>query len=463
MEKIKLKIEKLKMLSDSVTPVGLYLKLRDKFPHSFLLESSDYHVNSDNFSFLCIEPVSSFVLHKEKVVEEFFSKVEVKEIQKREDVLDLFRQYIGRFETDEQLPNNGFFGYTGFDAVRYFDTMKMSIKGDHDIPEMYYALFRFIIQIDHFKNEMTIIENRLEHQSSALHTIEALILNNTHPAYDFRLVGETSSPVEDQQFMEWVQRGKKHCMLGDVFQIVLSKPFVQSFEGDDFNVYRALRSINPSPYLFYFDFNNFKIFGSSPEAQLKISNNKAIINPIAGTFRRTGNDEEDRVLAESLKEDPKENAEHTMLVDLARNDLSKYGRDVKVNVYKEVQFFSHVIHLVSEVEATLTNQDDAMKLYAATFPAGTLSGAPKYKALELINEIETQNRGFYGGAIGMIGFHGNVNQAIAIRSFCSRNNVLYFQAGAGVVADSVPQNELQEVKNKLAALNKALSLAEKIK
>ncbi|HQN56963.1 MAG TPA: anthranilate synthase component I family protein, partial [Saprospiraceae bacterium] len=289
------------------------------------------------------------------------------------------------------------------------------------------------------------------------------ILNNTHPAYDFRLVGETSSPVEDQQFMEWVQRGKKHCMLGDVFQIVLSKPFVQSFEGDDFNVYRALRSINPSPYLFYFDFNNFKIFGSSPEAQLKISNNKAIINPIAGTFRRTGNDEEDRVLAESLKEDPKENAEHTMLVDLARNDLSKYGRDVKVNVYKEVQFFSHVIHLVSEVEATLANQDDAMKLYAATFPAGTLSGAPKYKALELINEIETQNRGFYGGAIGMIGFHGNVNQAIAIRSFCSRNNVLYFQAGAGVVADSVPQNELQEVKNKLAALNKALSLAEKIK
>lgn len=252
-------------------------------------------------------------------------------------------------------------------------------------------------------------------------------------------------------------------MLGDVFQIVLSKPFVQSFEGDDFNVYRALRSINPSPYLFYFDFNNFKIFGSSPEAQLKISNNKAIINPIAGTFRRTGNDEEDRVLAESLKEDPKENAEHTMLVDLARNDLSKYGRDVKVNVYKEVQFFSHVIHLVSEVEATLSNQDDAMKLYAATFPAGTLSGAPKYKALELINEIETQNRGFYGGAIGMIGFHGNVNQAIAIRSFCSRNNVLYFQAGAGVVADSVPQNELQEVKNKLAALNKALSLAEKIK
>ena len=244
------------MLSDSVTPVGLYLKLRDKFPHSFLLESSDYHVNSDNFSFLCIEPVSSFVLHKEKVVEEFFSKVEVREIQKREDVLDLFRQYIERFETDEQLPNNGFFGYTGFDAVRYFDTMKMSMKGDHDIPEMYYALFRFIIQIDHFKNELTIIENRLEHQSSALNTIEALILNNTHPAYDFRLVGETSSPVEDQQFMEWVQRGKKHCMLGDVFQIVLSKPFVQSFEGDDFNVYRALRSINPSPYLFYFDFKN---------------------------------------------------------------------------------------------------------------------------------------------------------------------------------------------------------------
>jgi anthranilate synthase component I len=453
-----------KLLSDTVTPVGLYLKLRDKFYNSFLLESSDYHGNDNNFSFICLEPLVSFIVEGNAINIKGLGLDKTIQINKGEQVITELQQLIDSIEIEKSDLVNGFFGYTNYDAVQYFETLDIDApkKDVHSTPEMHYSLFRYIIQIDHFKNELTITENIVEGAESNIGEIVDLVSSNNHPRYHFKMEGEENTNISDDAFKDLVTKGKEHCQKGDVFQIVLSRQFSQQFNGDEFNVYRALRSVNPSPYLFYFDFGNYKLFGSSPEAQLKASNGKATINPIAGTFKRTGNDIEDQKLAEQLSKDPKENAEHTMLVDLARNDLSRHGKNVTVKTYKETQFYSHVIHLVSEVEADINSSSDALQIFADTFPAGTLSGAPKYKAIQLIDEYENQNRGFYGGAIGVFGFDGSVNHAITIRSFLSKNNTLFFQAGAGVVVGSNEENELQEVNNKLGALKKALSLAEEI-
>ena len=464
MTKINITIKTKRLLSDTVTPVGLYLKLRDQFQNSFLLESSDYHGNDNNFSFICLEPIASFIV-EDKVITKtglgLNSEIEIKE--KNQVIIEL-QSMIDSFNIEKNDSVNGLFGYTNYDAVRYFETLDIKAlkKSKHSTPEMHYSLFKYIIQIDHFKNELLITENIVEGAKSNIQEIIELVKSNNHPRYKFKLNGNEGTNISDDAFKSLVTKGKEHCQKGDVFQIVLSRQFSQQFKGDEFNVYRALRSVNPSPYLFYFDFGNYKLFGSSPEAQLKSGNGKATINPIAGTFKRTGNDVEDQQAAEELAKDPKENAEHTMLVDLARNDLSRHGKNVKVKTYKDTQFYSHVIHLVSEVEADLNTSSDALQIFADTFPAGTLSGAPKYRAMELIDGYENQNRGCYGGAIGVFGFDGSVNHAITIRSFLSKNNTLFFQAGAGVVVDSVEENELQEVNNKLGALKKALTLAENI-
>lgn len=464
MIKINITSKTKQLLSDTVTPVGLYLKLRDQFHNTFLLESSDYHGNDNNFSFICLEPLASFIVEDKTITKTGLGLDTVISITERSQVISELQNMIDSFNIDQKDGVNGLFGYTNYDAVRYFDTLNIDApkKEKHSTPEMHYSLFRYIIQIDHFKNELLITENLTESSESNINEIVALVKSNNHPRYNFKLNGPEGTNISDVDFKKLVAKGKEHCQKGDVFQIVLSRQFSQQFNGDEFNVYRALRSVNPSPYLFYFDFGNYKLFGSSPEAQLKSSNGKATINPIAGTFKRTGNDIEDKQLAEELAKDPKENAEHTMLVDLARNDLSRHGKNVEVKTYKETQFYSHVIHLVSEVEADLNSTSDALQIFADTFPAGTLSGAPKYKAMQLIDGYENQNRGFYGGAIGVFGFDGSVNHAITIRSFLSKNNTLFFQAGAGVVVDSVEENELQEVNNKLGALKKALSLAENI-
>lgn len=448
-------------IADTITPVGLYLNLRDKFYNSFLLESSDYHSNENAQSFICLEPRATFKVENQLIVINGLGldvKIEIKE---RNQVIQLLQEFINQFKTDGKTIN-GVFGYTGYDAIQYFD--KLSIrenKSENAISELNYSFYKYIIQINHFKNELTIIENLVDGEESEIDYIQKLVNTASHPEYHFSLEGEQSSNLTDEDFKAMVTKGKFHCQRGDVFQMVLSRQFYQKFKGDDFNLYRALRSVNPSPYLFYFDFGNYKLFGSSPEAQIKVENNKATINPIAGTFKRTGNDIEDRRLAEKLAADPKETAEHNMLVDLARNDLSKHGKNVTVETYKEVQFYSHVIHLVSEVTADI-NQKESVQLFADTFPAGTLSGAPKYKALQLIEEYENTNRGFYGGAIGYFGFDGSVNHAITIRSFLSKNNRLYSQAGAGVVIKSDEESEMQEVKNKLGALQQALKLAEQL-
>ncbi|MBS1555958.1 MAG: anthranilate synthase component I family protein [Bacteroidetes bacterium] len=455
-----------KLLADTITPVNIYLKLRDVFAGSVLLESSDYHGNENSLSFICCEPIASFVLDGTQVAitmpngEEVVRPVSGNVLKELEGFRDAFSFQPGL----SKYPYAGLFGYMAYDSVRFFE--KVDIKKNADaIPDIAYKLFRFVIVIDHFTNELYLFENRVQgvqYAGYSVDEVEQLIYSNRFATFKFTTVAEERSALTDEQYLQMVKKGIDHCHRGDVFQIVLSRRFTRPFRGDEFNVYRALRSINPSPYLFFFDFGNFKIFGSSPEAQIQIKNGEAHIYPIAGTFKRTGNDAEDAALAEKLAKDEKENAEHVMLVDLARNDLSRSAGQVQVEVFKEVQYYSHVIHLVSKVSGKLEGGARALQVAADTFPAGTLSGAPKPMALSLINQYEPGPRGFYGGCIGFLGFDGTFNHAIMIRTFMSKNNELVFQAGAGVVAKSTPESELQEVNNKVAALRKAIELAEQI-
>ena len=460
----KLKTHYKKILADTITPVSVYLKIRDKFPNSILLESSDYRANDNTFSYICCNPIASITIENEKIIEQFpdGEKIELPIINTT-DVAAVIHDFAQKFEViqkDFKFINNGLFGYIAYDAVRYFEEIEIRKKEDSiPIPDVYYAVYQNIIAINHFKNEAYIFAHCYD-QESNIEYIEQLLNARNFASYNFKKEGDPSTNIEDQEYMEHVKLAKEHCHRGDVFQLVLSRRFSQAFKGDDFNVYRALRSINPSPYLFYFDYGDFKIFGSSPEAQLIVKDGKAEIHPIAGTFKRTGNDEEDAILAKKLSEDAKENSEHVMLVDLARNDLSRNGNMVKVENYREVQYFSHVIHLVSKVTGQKKKDIPTLKVVADTFPAGTLSGAPKHRAMQLIESYEPTNRGYYGGAIGFMDFQGNFNHAIMIRTFLSKDHSLYYQAGAGLVAASEPENELQETYNKLGALTKALEIAE---
>ena len=459
-----------KLLADAVTPVSVYLRLRDRFPNPLLLESSDYHGNDNPYSFICFDPLAEFKAESGIVSIRFpdgsQEQIQLNGPNKLPGILQAFLNSFMVEELPFKFSYNGLFGYQSYDTVRHYESVE--IKGHEDesrkIPDLLYQAFRYMVVIDHFKNELYIFEHRLAEDTrpGQLDHIESILNHQSLPHFTFQRQGEEGSNMKDEDYLDMVQKGIGHCQRGDVFQIVLSRSFSQGFVGDEFNVYRALRSVNPSPYLFYCDYGSFKLMGSSPEAQLIIQKNKAIIHPIAGTFRRTGNDEEDLKLARKLFDDPKENSEHVMLVDLARNDLSRNGNEVKVDTYKEIQYFSHVIHLVSKVSASIDKSVSSLQLVADTFPAGTLSGAPKHMAMQLIEKYEPTNRGFYGGCIGYLGFDGNFNQAIMIRSFLSRKNRLYFQAGAGIVSKSDPNSELQEVHNKLGALRQALDIAETI-
>lgn len=454
------------LLADLQTPVGIYLKVRDLFPESALLESSDYHSSENSYSFIGVEPIARFTVERGTVAEHYPDHtVRTYPLTEKTRLPDALNAFVRRFDiTGDRRTTDGFFGYTSYDAVQYFESVRIESApaAEANIPEMVYILYRFVISVDHLRNEMTVVENRVEGEQSRMESLLGILANRNFPTYGFRTCGDVTSPLTDDEHRANVREGIRHCLRGDVFQIVLSRRFAQPFAGDDFNVYRSLRSINPSPYLFYFDFGSFRIFGSSPETHFKIEGRVATIDPIAGTVKRTGNDAEDERLAQQLIADPKENAEHTMLVDLARNDLSRNTSDVYVKSYKELQFYSHVIHLVSRVCGTVPAGANPIKLYADTFPAGTLSGAPKVRAMQLIDRIEPHRRGFYGGCIGHIGFDGNLNQAITIRTFLSKNNTLYFQAGGGIVASSDPENELREVNNKLGALRRAIEAAGRI-
>mgnify|MGYP003147278681 FL=1 len=455
-----------KILADTITPVSVYLKIRDRFPNSILLESSDYHANDNSFSYICCNPIASIKVENETVTKQYpDGSIEKTSIGPQTDIPGILHDFSQRFESQNnnfKFINNGLFGYMAYDAVRYFEDIDISKKNNSiSIPDIYYAVYQNIVAINHFKNEAYIFAHCFESENN-IGEIEQILSAKNFASYNFSKEGNPISNLKDEDYKEHVELAKKHCNRGDVFQLVLSRRFSQEFKGDEFNVYRALRSINPSPYLFYFDYGDFKIFGSSPEAQLIVKDGKAEIHPIAGTFKRTGNDEQDAELAKKLKIDDKENSEHVMLVDLARNDLSRNGTMVRVENYREVQFFSHVIHLVSKVTGLKKKDIPTMKVVADTFPAGTLSGAPKHMAMELIEKYEKTSRGYYGGAIGFMDFNGNFNHAIMIRTFLSKNHQLHYQAGAGLVAASNPDNELQETYNKLGALTKALEIAETI-
>ncbi len=450
--------------ADLQTPVGIYLKVRDLYPQSVLLESSDYHTTQNSFSFIGVEPIASFTLSGGHILRTYPDGTrDVRPVEDDTDVPAELSVYIRQFSAqDNPTGINGFFGYTAYDAVRYFEKVKIRpAEGDFaHLPDIVQVLFRFVIVVNHFKNTLTIVENLLPSQTSRMDELKAVLDNQNVAQYPFQAAGAVESSVSDEQYMEMVRRGIRHTLRGDVFQIVPSRRFSRAFYGDEFNVYRALRSINPSPYLFYFDFGSMRIFGSSPETHLRVSGDRAYIDPIAGTFRRTGNDEADRALADRLLSDEKENAEHVMLVDLARNDLGRNCTDVRVEFFRQVQFYSHVIHMVSRVSAHVPEGTDPIRLLADTFPAGTLSGAPKVRAIQLIDEMEPHPRGLYGGCIGYIGLDGSLNQAITIRSFLSLGQRLYCQGGAGIVAHSDPRSELSEVNNKLGALMAAVDRAE---
>ncbi len=480
MNKIKINTSYKKLLADVYTPVGIYLRLRDRFRDTILLESSDFNAGENSFTFIGINAIAGIEISNKQVIE-FKLPAQAAEkitIKKPTDVPTLLWQFMQRFEVTSAAPKpinvaQGLFGYSTYDAVQFFDSIKINddkgLKPGKDkdlviaeIPLMRYRLYQYVIAINHFKDELYICENEIEGIVSEVLLVESLIKSKDVPTYPFKSKGEESSNLTDAAYIDIVKKGIASCLRGDVFQIVLSRRFEQAFSGDEFNVYRALRSINPSPYLFYFDYGDYKLMGSSPESQLIVQNGKAIVHPIAGTFKRSGDDETDKALAAKLEKDEKENAEHVMLVDLARNDLSRMCSDVQVTQYKKVTYYSHVIHLVSEVTGKVGAETNPFKLLAVSFPAGTLSGAPKFKAMQLIDGFEPTVRSYYGGAIGCIGFDGSCNHAIMIRTFMSKNNTLICQAGAGIVALSNPESELQEVNNKLNALKQAIVLAQNI-
>ena len=475
------------ILADLYTPVGVYMRLRDLYPQSALMESSDYHDSNNSRSFIGIKPMASVAIgHGEATMTYPDGSVKKHEVNQSYRSDKAIHDLIDRIEvTGEHADICGLFGYTSFNAVRYFENIdvKDETQAKNDAPDLLYILYKVVIVFDHFNNTLTIVSledadgKTVGDKEGAIVDEVMRAMNKANvKAYDFHPVGDVRSTLTDEEHKANIRKGIQHCLRGDVFQIVLSRRFIQQYEGDDFKLYRALRSINPSPYLFYFDFGGFRIFGSSPETHCRIerkenspstfhiphSTFKAYIDPIAGTTKRTGDAEADRKGAEYLRNDPKENAEHVMLVDLARNDLSRNCHGVKVDFYKDLQYYSHVIHLVSRVSGELDEGADPIKAFIDTFPAGTLSGAPKVRAMQLISEYEPHNRGAYGGCIGYIGLNGSLNQAITIRTFVSRNGELWFQAGGGIVAKSDEEYELQEVNNKLGALRRAILMAEKM-
>ncbi len=463
-----------RILSDTLTPISIYLRIREQYPLSVILESADYHAMHNSFSYIACDPVATFMLDNDVVTQSFpDGKVETFKLEKKKDAVGALQSFAARFNADDNpnsFINNGLFGHITYDSVAYFEDIEIQDKSEETaIPQILYRVYRYVIAINHFKEELNIFEHTYTPEAGqptavadGLETLEFFVNNPKRTTASFKTTGKEETNIEDEPMREIVKKCIGHCLRGDVFQIVPSRRFSTPFVGDNFNVYRALRSINPSPYLFYFDGGDYQIFGSSPEKQILIDGNRAEIHPIAGTFKRSGDDQKDAEIAKALIADPKESAEHVMLVDLARNDLSRSSDKVKVEIFKEVQYYSHVIHLVSKVSGEMHPGTNPLQLVADTFPAGTLSGSPKHMAMTLINQMETTNRSIYGGAIGFMDFKGNFNHAIAIRTFLSKNNILFYQAGMGVVAKSDVETEMSEIDLKLGALRKAIEMAEEI-
>lgn len=468
MSSIHIRTSRKTLLADTLTPIGIFLKIRKNYKNSVILESADYHGKEHGFSHIAFDSVARFELTDSKVTQTFPDGTQENfTLSNRQDAVAALKSFADRFDFKQEKGDspmaNGLFGHISYDAVTYFEDIEIQAKNPESaIPSIRYYVYRYVVAVNHFNNQMSLYAHSYDGSEPSFETITFLLDMPHYATASFVRQGEELSNLTEDQTREIVHTCIKHCLRGDVFQIVPSRRFAQKYQGDDFQVYRALRSVNPSPYLFYFDYEEYRIFGASPEKQIKIEGSVAEIHPIAGTFRRSGDDARDAELAQALIADPKESAEHVMLVDLARNDLSRSADNVKVETFKEVQFFSHVIHLVSKVTGHLQKGVNPLQLVADTFPAGTLSGAPKHNAMTIINRLESTNRAIYGGAIGFMDFEGNFNHAIAIRTFLSKGDTLFFQAGMGVVAKSVVENEMQEIHNKLAALRRALEVAENL-
>ncbi len=458
-----LKVKSREIPADTYTPIGIYLRLRDVYPQCLLLECADYSNRNNAFSYICLKPIAGVEVTKTGATT-YNSYEKLENNQKVDDIVDFIDSFFKSFKLENSNSDTstaGFFGFTAYDSINLFDNVNIEVSNS-TLPLIKYDLYQVVLEFNHFSNTLVLYEFVAPSLNEIGEQVLSLLANKNTPVFPFKTISNENSNMSDDTYINMVEKGKSHCARGDVFQIVLSRQFSQQFSGDDFNVYRALRSINPSPYLFYFDYLNFRIFGSSPEAHLKVIDGTASINPIAGTAFRSGNTLQDQEATEELLKNPKENSEHCMLVDLARNDLSRHTRNVVVDKFREVHTYSHVIHLVSNVKGELKENTSPLALLASTFPAGTLSGAPKHKAIQLIGKIEPTPRGIYGGAVGFIGLNGNVNHAIIIRSFLSLNGNLHYQAGAGVVIGSSPKGELQEVNSKLSALRRAIEYAEKM-
>jgi anthranilate synthase component 1 len=446
------------MLSDTITPISVFLNLRDVYKSVSLFESSDYNSKENSKSFICVNPLVTLKVNNGELQniesDKLKSKTKFSSIQ---DLQCQTSEY--EFVNFDLQKYNGFFGYFSYDSIKYFESVKPKVKTKYeDVSEIYFSIFEYIIVFDNFSNRAQIIANSFEDVETDFSSILIEVYKHSFYKSQFKLTDEEKVSNTNGEFLTNVNKAKGNVRKGDVFQLVISRCFSQTYLGDDFQVYRELRALNPSPYMFYFNMEKAKVFGTSPEAQVKVTNGLAEIHPIAGTVKRSKDIDKDLKSTRELQANPKENAEHVMLVDLARNDLNRTCKNVKVTDYKKIQNFSHVIHMVSKVTGEVVG-DDSLKTFAQSFPAGTLSGAPKYRAMELIQDYETDNRGFYGGAIGQICPNGDLNMAIIIRSCLSQNNTLNYQAGAGVVLDSIPELELKEVDNKIKAVRTAIQMA----
>jgi len=466
------------LLADLETPVSVYLKLAQTSTASFLLESVEGGEQVGRYSFLGVNPKGLLTVQHNRVTVTRGGMTTTRDLNEGEDPLTVIEAEFGRVQPVqiEGLPRfiGGAVGYLSYDLVRYFERLPATAQDDLNVPDAAFMLVDTLVIFDHAKHQLTVLANAhntgdpVAAYNDAVNRIETVIdaLAQPLPYLDAPpdpVDGTLHSNMTRDTFEANVRAAKEYIAAGDAFQIVLSQRFSRRTSAPPFAIYRALRALNPSPYMFFLRFDHdFSLIGASPEMMVRLEDGTATVRPIAGTRPRGSNDAEDQALADELLADEKERAEHVMLVDLGRNDLGRvcaYG-SVRVPEMMFIERYSHVMHIVSQVQGTLRPGMNAYSLLRATFPAGTLSGAPKVRAMEIIEELEGPRRGPYGGAVGYFSFDGSMDTCITIRTMLMRGDTVYFQSGAGIVADSDPAREYEETVNKARAVATAITRAE---
>ncbi|MCE1188595.1 MAG: anthranilate synthase component I family protein [Ignavibacteria bacterium] len=462
--------------ADMVTPVLAYIKIREKGKASFLYESVEGNAQMARFSFIARDPEVLFFSNGLNLRICTAEKDEALEGDLFRCLRDVLQKYHPAPCPDLPDFSGGIVGYIGYENICTIEPTVTKAEKSLGGYDSILGLYKSIVAFDHYRHQIILINNvfieegtdpevAYDNAQLKIQELKKLLRNGTSYQESFAISGEISNSVNDSDFFDMVEKAKRHIIEGDIFQIVLSKRFSSSYKGDIFNVYRALRIINPSPYMYCLEYpGEFTIIGTSPEDLVKVKNGKAQLLPIAGTRARGKSEEQDLALETNLLADEKELAEHTMLVDLGRNDLGRvcqYGT-VKVTELMKIQRYSHVMHIVSKVEGVLRADKDLIDTFRSCFPAGTVTGAPKIRAMQLIREFEGFQRNVYAGAVGYFDFSGNMDFCIAIRTLFANKDMLHWQAGAGIVADSQPNLELKEIHNKAAAMVQALQYAEVI-